>query len=84
MVTKLIFLLQCMFFLGFFISKSFQKFPFPFFGKNCLKKFMQSIFSRKNEIRCIMVYARFLANFGSRFYKIDIFKMSKIEISDRI
>jgi hypothetical protein len=31
MVIKLIFLLQCMFFLGFFISKSFHLFPFyPF------------------------------------------------------
>jgi len=38
---------------------------------------MQSNFLIKNRIRCIMLYARFLANFGSRFCKMDIFLFFK-------
>jgi hypothetical protein len=34
---------------------------------------MQSNISRKNDFCCIMLYARFLPNFGSRFCKMDIF-----------
>jgi len=35
---------------------------------------MQSNFLTKIGFRCIMVFARFLPNFGSHFYKMDIFK----------
>jgi hypothetical protein len=38
---------------------------------------MQSNFLIKNRIRCIMLYARFLPNFGSRFCKMDIFLFFK-------
>jgi hypothetical protein len=38
---------------------------------------MQSNFSTKNRIRSIMLYARFLTNFGSRFLKLDIFLFFK-------
>jgi hypothetical protein len=38
---------------------------------------MQSFLSTKNRIRCIMLYARFLANFGSRFLKLDIYPFFK-------
>ena len=61
-------------FLGFFY---FQKFPFSFFEKKFVKKNMQSNFLRKTTIRCIMLYARFLPNFGSRFCKMDIFLFFK-------
>jgi len=39
-----------------------------------MKKIMQSNFSRKNDFCCIMLYARFLPNFKSHIYKMDIFK----------
>jgi len=35
---------------------------------------MQSNFLPKNDFRCIMLYERFLANFGSHIYKMDIFE----------
>jgi hypothetical protein len=35
---------------------------------------MQSNFLPKNDFHCIMVFARFLTNFGSHIYKMDIFK----------
>ena len=35
---------------------------------------MQSKFLPKNDFRCIMLYARFLTNFKSHIYKMDIFK----------
>ena len=35
---------------------------------------MQSNFLPKNDFRCIMLYARFLPNFKSHIYKMDIFK----------
>jgi hypothetical protein len=35
---------------------------------------MQSFLLTKNRIRSIMLYARFLANFGSHIYKMDIFE----------
>ena len=44
--------------------------PFSFF----YKKNMKSNFLPKNDFRCIMLYARFLPNFGSHIYKMDIFK----------
>jgi len=44
--------------------------PFSFF----YKKIMQSNFLSKNDFRCIMLYARFLTNFESHIYKMDIFK----------
>ena len=65
------------FFLGFFISKSFH---FTHFhpGPNIFyEKNMQSNFLAKNRICCIMLYARFLTNFGSRFCKMDIFLFFK-------
>ena len=61
-------------FLGFFY---FQIFPFSFFEKIFVKKSMQSNFSRKNRIYSIMVFARFLTNFGSHFLKMDIFLFFK-------
>ena len=42
-----------------------------------VKKNMQSNFSTKNIIRSIMLYARFLTNFGSRFLKLDIYPFFK-------
>jgi hypothetical protein len=39
-----------------------------------VKKSMQSNFLAKNRIHCIMVFARFLPNFKSHIYKMDIFK----------
>jgi len=42
-----------------------------------MKKIMQSNISRKTDFRCIMVFARFLTNFGSRFCKMDIFLFFK-------
>jgi hypothetical protein len=44
--------------------------PFSFF----YKKIMQSKFLPKNDFHCIMLYARFLTNFKSHIYKMDIFK----------
>jgi hypothetical protein len=38
---------------------------------------MQSFLLTKNRIRSIMLYARFLPNFGSRFCKMDIFLFFK-------
>jgi hypothetical protein len=38
---------------------------------------MQSNFLPKIRFRCIMLYARFLPNFGSRFCKMDIFLFFK-------
>ena len=42
-----------------------------------VKKSMQSNFLPKIRIHCIMLYARFLTNFGSRFCKMDIFLFFK-------
>jgi len=47
--------------------------PFSFF----YKKIMQSNFLPKNDFCCIMLYARFLPNFKSRFCKMDIFLFFK-------
>jgi len=38
---------------------------------------MQSNFLIKNRIRSIMLYARFLPNFGSHFLKLDIYPFFK-------
>ena len=66
-----------MFFLGFCVSKSFH---FTHFhpGPNIFyEKNMQSNFLAKIQNHCIMLYARFLTNFGSRFCKMDIFLFFK-------
>jgi len=61
----------------FWISKSFQLTPSDSASNNFCKKNMQSNFSKKNRICCIMLYARFLPNFGRRFCKMDIFLFFK-------
>ena len=67
---------QCIFGV-FWISKSFHFTPSGLASNNFCKKNMQSNFPTKNIIRSIMLYARFLTNFGSRFFKLDIYPFFK-------